>query len=350
MRNFIACQACFRNFGFRKTLEEFGRTSDEPCPRCASTGTSKVDDDGLKEAMHKFFVSGSDITGTFTSRYALNKWNSSPSVFDATLAADAELACGLTGLVIFDYGPATWRVGQGCLSEEFDAGGELQHWAARDLVKGGEPIVIHADTPFFRVRVNPKLDASISTPAAFDPPPLAIPREPGRLDAPDHPVLYVSDNIELCLHECRVTISDEIVVATLWPLRELHILDLCAPIKPRSHSPWDDPNIFLAYIFRNRGASLEHCRAISRAARDLGYDGIRYTSYYAQAKHNIEALNLAIFGHPIADGLLHLASVNRVRISNANYAFRFGPVLFRDDATEASLAEELKGLIAGQPH
>ena len=155
MKNFIACQACFRNFGFRKTLEEFGRTSDEPCPRCASTGTSKVDDDGLKEAMHKFFVSGSDITGTFTSRYALNKWNSSPSVFDATLAADAELACGLTGLVIFDYGPATWRVGQGCLSEEFDAGGELQHWAARDLVKGGEPIVIHADTPFFRVRVNP---------------------------------------------------------------------------------------------------------------------------------------------------------------------------------------------------
>jgi hypothetical protein len=350
LTDIIACTACFSNFGFKKVLAAFGTQSGDPCPQCGLTGALKLNLNGIKQAIYDFFVSGSYITGTFAPVYQVGQLNPDPPTFDTTLASDANLACNLTGLGIFHYGPPTWRVGCGELQEEFEAGGELRYWAARDLVKAVECTVVPIGSPLFRIRVNPKRDESISTSAAFDPPPPTVQREPGRLDDRDHPVLYVSDDIELCLHECRVTISDEIVVAKLSPVRELRILDLCAEIKWSGGTPYQDPNIFVSFIFRNRGNSLEYCRAISRAARDAGYDGIRYVSYYAQAKHHPKSLNLAIFGRPISMGLLRLASVNRVRISDMTYAFQFGPVLYRDTASEARLAEMVKGLTNPLPN
>lgn len=322
---------------------------DGLCPNCGMVGALKVDLNGLKKAIREFFVSGSYITGTFASVYQVNELATCDATFDATLASDAKLACALGGLGVFYNAPHTWRVGEGVLKDEFEAGGELRYWAARDLVKAGKGTVIPIDTMLFRVRVNPKRDESIATPAAFDPPPPELRRELGRLDDRDHPVLYVSDDIELCLHECRVTISDEIVVATLSPTRELRILDLCADIEWSGGTPFEDPNIFLSYIFRNRGNSLEHCRVISIAARDAGYDGIRYVSYYAQAKHHPQSQNLAIFGNAISGGLLRLGSVNRVRISDMTYAFRLGPVLYRDSDAEARLARRIEAAIGALP-
>lgn len=348
LRIAIACVACFSNFGFRRVLTEFGYQADGPCPRCGLQLALKLDRNGVEKAIQEFFVFGSYITGTSAPVYQVNSANPCPATFDATLDLDAKLASSLTGLVIFDYGPPTWRLGDGELRQEFEADDELRYWAARDLVRAGERAVVPADTLLFRVRVNPKNDESISTPAAFDPPPPAVEREFGRLDDHDHPVLYVSDDIELCLHECRVVISDEIVVATLSLARELRILDMCADIKSSGRTPFEDPNVFVSYTFRNRGKSLEHCRAISQAVRDAGYDGLRYVSYYAQVRHHPKSLNLAIFGRPIGDGVLRLEAVNRVRISDMTYAFRLGPVLYRDTATQAQLAEQIKAFLSGR--
>ena len=347
METAIACIACFVNFGFKKVLGEVAHQSEGPCPNCGSKETLKLDRSGMERAISDFFISGSYITGTFAPVYQVNESNSSPANFDATLSADAHLASALTGLVIFDYGPPTWRVGCGELSDEFEAGGALRYWAAMDLIKAAESFVVPTEALLFRVRRNPENDETISTPAAFDPPPSSIPREFGRLDEEDHPVLYVSDDIELCLHECRVSISDEIVVATLIPTRELRIIDLCTRIKWRGGTPFEDPNIYVEYLFRNRGSALEHCRALARAARDAGYDGIRYVSYYAQAKHHQKSLNLAIFGHPLSRGLLRLQSLNRVRISDMNYAFRMGPVLYQDSDSKAKIEALRKSILDG---
>jgi hypothetical protein len=342
----IACTGCFGNFGFKKALVEFAHQADGPCPNCGFDGALKLGRSGLERAILEFFVYGSYTAGTFAPVYQVNTTSSWSAIFDPTLNSDAKLASALTESVIFDYGPPTWRVGHGELRDEFDAGGELRYWAARDLVRAGESAIIPADTLLFRVRVNPKCDESISTPDAFDPPPVTMQREVGRLDDVDHPVLYISDDIELCLHECRVVLSDEIVVASLSTTRELRLLDLCGDIKWPGGTPFQDPNIFVSYTFRNRRDSLEHCRIISRAARDAGYDGIRYMSYYAQAKHHPASLNLAIFGRPIGAGLLRLESVNRVRISDMTYAFRLGPVLYRDTASHVELAEKVKAFSA----
>jgi hypothetical protein len=340
----VACPECFSNFGFRQTLTEFCHHVSGKCSQCGLVSRLKVDRDGLKQALRRFFVDGSYITGTYAPVYQIGELNPSRAALDPTLASDADLAGRLAGLVAFHYGPPTWRVGDTELRDEFEAGGELRHWAAADLVKAAESIILPANSRLFRLRLNPKVDESISTAAAFDPPPPTVQRSLGRWDDVDHPVLYASDDIELCLHECRITISDEIVVASMSPTRDLRILDLSSEIRWGSRTPFEDPNIFVGIMFRSRGRWLEYCRVISRVARDAGYDGIRYISYYAQAKHDLKSLNLALFGRPISDGMLRLESVNRLRIADVTYRFRFGPVLYHDSVSEADLNSKMESL------
>jgi len=335
----LACPACFANAGFRRTVEKFARKRSGVCPQCAVDGPLKLPRSGLQDAIVEFFVGGSYISETYAPVYQVNALNSYPATFDPTLSSDAALACHLTGLVVFHYGPPLWRLGMTEHYYEFEAGGERRQRAAKAIVGAAPSIAIPARTSLFRVRLNAKATEHISTSAAFDPPPASISRESGRWDELDSPVLYVADDIELCLHECRATIADEIIVATLRPIRELHLLDLSAEIECAPGTPFEDSNVFVGIMCRSRSNWLDFCRAISRAARAAGYDGIRYVSYYAQAKHAAASLNLAIFGRPLEAKLLEIQSVNRLRISDMSYQFQFGPVLYRDSAMTAEIAD-----------
>lgn len=334
----VACPSCFTNLGLRETAAKLARRQEGPCLQCGEDGSVKLSRRRLEELVVRFFVEGSYIAETFAPVYQVNSLNTSPAEFDPTLTTDAALACRLTGQVIFHYGPPLWRLGMTDHYYLFEAGGVQRLRAAEALVAAGSQLTIPSGSPLFRIRLNVKADEQITTAAAFDPPPAGVARDPGRWDELDHPVLYVADDIELCLHECRATIADEIVVATLHPTRDLRLLDLSLPIAAAPRTPFEDPNIFVGVMCRSRGPWLDYCRAISRAARAAGYDGIRYESYYAQAKHARDSLNLALFGRPIENGLTAVGSVNRLRISDMAYRFEFGPVLYQDSQTRAELA------------
>jgi hypothetical protein len=338
-RSPLACVDCFTNTGFREIL---GANSGERavCPRCGSLA-AMVDAESLTEAMHSFFVSGSYIAETMASVYQINDRNPDPARFDTTLETDAQLACKLTGRVIFHYGPPLWRVGETDLKSECDLGGAIRTAALESLITIVPRITLPAGARLFRIRRNPEPDETIATTAAFDPPPITVPRSPGRWDDGITPMLYASDDIELCLHECRVTLADEIVVATLSCEREITLLDLTADIPFGPSTPFEDPNIFAAFLSLSRDEKwLDHARSLSVVARDAGLNGIRYTSYYAQAKHDSSALNVALFGRPLAAGMISLQSVNRIRLTDARYSYTFGPVLYNDSA----MKDEMKTL------
>lgn len=335
----IACPKCFANWGFRQVVAEHSDLPAATCPRCAQVGPL-IDENKLAKAIQAFFVGGSYVAETMAPVYQVNRSNPSPSRFDATLDADAQLACALTSAVIFDYGPPLWRIGEVELKRAFDEGGDERDAAACGFVAGAPLVKLPVGTRLFRIRKNPKLDEVIATPAAFDPPPLHIERPAGRWDDGRTAVLYASDDIELCLHECRVQIADEIVVATLSTARPLVLLDLTAEFSVGRASPFDDPNIFARFLSLSRNEQwLNHARIVSRAAQSASLDGIRYTSYYAQAKQNSEALNVALFGRPLVAGDLVIDSVNRLRLRDARYAFSFGPVLYRDSETRTEMDE-----------
>src|SRR6266850_1920303 len=102
--------------------------------------------------------------------------------------------------------------------------------ALRDLARR-EPVVrrIIGEYPtatlasgevFYRIRKEP---ARPDDPAEYDSPPVS---GTGRLDTPDNPVMYGSQDLQVCIHECRVTAEDDLFVASLAPTCDLTLLDL----------------------------------------------------------------------------------------------------------------------------
>lgn len=347
MNNAVACPKCFSNWGFRHAVANHAVGCEDVCPRCSSVG-STIDCANLKEAIQTFFVTGSYVAETMAPVYQVNDCNPNPARFDVTLNNDAKLACSLTAQVIFDYGPPLWRVGEVDLKHAFDEGGEIRDAAARAFVANAPRVELTTGTHIFRIRKNPQPDETIATATAFDPPPQHIKRSPGRWDDGHAAVLYASDDIELCLHECRVLIADEVVVASLRTVRPLTLLDLTADFPLIGPTPFQDPKIFARFLSLSRHEQwLDHARVVARAAEAAGLDGIRYTSYYAQAKHNSDALNVALFGRVIEAGDLAIEAVNRVRLTDALYQFSFGPVLYHDTEMEAELARMLEDIDAG---
>lgn len=342
----IACPKCFSNWGFRQVVASHADLPDAACPQCSNFGPL-IASESLADAVRVFFVEGSYVAETFAPVYHVNSSNPHPAKFDATLDDDAKLACSLTAEVIFDYGPPLWRVGEVDLKHAFDQGGEKREDAARAFVANAPRIQLQTGTQLFRIRKNPDVDETITTPTAFDPPSHLIERSPGRWDDGHTAVLYASDDIELCLHECRVLTADEIVVASLLAARPLTLLDLTAEFPLSGTTAFEDPNIFARFLSLSRlDQWLEHARAVARAAESAGLDGIRYTSYYAQAKHHSNALNVALFGRVLEAGDLAIDSVNRLRLTDARYQFSFGPVLYHDSAMKAELARVLEEINA----
>jgi hypothetical protein len=334
----LACPACFINHGFVQVAKRHARRLVGPCPNCGASGELKLNRPRLSQALVEFFVRGSLVAETYAPVFQVNDRNPHPARLDPTIADDAALACRLTGLVVFNYGPPLWRLGITTHWEAFNAGGDRRRVAAEALVQHAAKAVIPAATHLYRIRLNVKADEGIADAETFDPPPPNVVREQGRWDEPSSPVLYVADDLELCLHECRVTISDEIVAASLTTTRDIQVLDLTADMPLQGGTSFDDPNVFIGVMCRSRGYWLDYCREIARATRAAGYDGIRYKSYYSQAKGDRSAVNLALFGRPISDGWLRIESVNRISITDMRYRFEFGPVLYRDQRMREEVA------------
>jgi hypothetical protein len=176
----------------------------------------------------------------------------------------------------------------------------------------------------------------------------------GRLDSPQLPVLYCSQDIEGCIHECRVTAEDEIYVATLEPSRPLRLLDLTAKIEEGiGVTEFESLDMAVHLLFFAAEHSYEISRAIALAARNGGFDGILYPSYFSQVRSGKMPLetvlgmsrrrlpggaeyanwgmfpNIALFGRPLADATTRLQCINRVVLSRVKYHLSYGPVVQR---------------------
>lgn len=199
---------------------------------------------------------------------------------------------------------------------------------------------------FYRIRKAPKDSAD---PKEYDSPPSKY-LGTGRLDSVDLPVMYGSQDLEICLHECRVTAEDELFVASLIPKRKLKLLDLSYMLQEEHVSEFDSLDMAIHMLFLAGEHSYPISREIAKAARIAEYDGLVYSSYfsllrtgtmpfetafglscrlfpqmweYEQAK---SIPNLALFGRPIEDQKVTVRCINKLILSQVNYGFHFGPV------------------------
>lgn len=342
----VACSKCFKDRGLQLDAEKIGRVLPGSCPNCGATGFQKLPMTELAALAHRFFVWGSLWRVRYGAAPLIQFNEHQKTSIDVApwLSSDIQIFERLLGVGFFHYGPRLWMVG------EVEPLKRLQKKKSRQAVierimAEYPPRILNNEGPFFRIRVNP------STPDDFgqydSPPPHFAGR--GRLDSSGQPVLYGSSDLEICVHECRVSAEDDVYVATLSAKKPLRLLDLSVLLKEDDVTEFESLDMAVHMLFLAGKHSYSITRAIADAARNGGFDGIIYPSYFSllrlgqmpfqtvygishrripefQKHEEAKAIpNLALFGRPVAEGKLEVSCINKLILTRVAYDFHFGP-------------------------
>ncbi len=349
MDSVVLCSDCFTDEGLRIDAAKHGLEQSDLCPRCNSTEGSKLTKKHVEGIAWRFFVGGTTIRLDYGAapviqfnEHHYGKSEISPSPW---LANDIKLIEDAAKIGFFHYGPRLWMVG------EVEPLKELQDPATRPQVidrvlKEYPATTLEEGTKFYRLRVNPRNPADQSE---YDSPPTGFTGS-GRLCSSELPVMYGSQDIDICIHECRAAVDDDIYVATLKTKRELRLLDLTHVLK-EDCTEFESLDMAIHMLFLARPHSYEISRAIALAARDADFDGLIYPSFFSLVRtggHPFETVyglslrrfhsqsekyaeastiqNLALFNRPVEQGAVRVECINKLVLTHVGYQGYFGPV------------------------
>jgi len=305
----------------------------------------QLDEQRILTLAHRFFVQGSMHKSTYGGAPLIefNRLRKSDVVFPSPLQADADLISAVAGIGFFHYGPPMWRIGSVEPLKALQDESQRRPVIDRILAEYRN-IDLAPHQTFYRLR---KCVPRPSEPSEYDSPPEAV-CGTGRLDSPKLPVLYGSPDLEVCVHECRVTAEDVLHVATLNATRVLRLLDLTALLKEDATS-FESLDMAVHMLFLAAAHSYPISRAIAEAARSAGFDGLLFPSYFSLLRTGAPYLetffglssrvfpgaaereagkimpNIAIFGRPVNDGRITVRCINRLFLRQVGYDLGFGP-------------------------
>lgn len=328
------------------------------CPNCGAVA-SLLDRDQLKWLTWTFFVLGSLHRSTYGAAPIIqfNEHQKGSVRFRDALASDADLLQRVLGIGFFPYGPRLWMLGYieplEALIDEKTRGPIIDR-----IVSEYPSIMLTPEELFYRVR---KMPSNPTAPSEYDSPPNKFVGT-GRLDDKSLPILYGSQDLEVCVHESRFVAEDELYVGSLRPTRPLRLLDLSALLDEKDVTEFKSLDLAVHMLFLAGKHSYPVSRAIAKAANATGYDGLSYPSYFSmlrtgsipfetafgislrvfeQAQDYERAKiisNLALFGRPIASRDVKVVGTNRLHIQSVRYEMTFGPSDPHGDAEGVELA------------
>lgn len=347
----LLCSNCFVDEGLRIDATKHGLDERGYCPNCGSPDGRKLTKKHIEGLAWRFFVSGTTIRCQYggapviqCNEHHYGKSDISPSPW---LTNDIKLIEGAANIGFFHYGPCLWMVGE---VEPLKA---LLDPATRPsiierVLKEYPARVIAKSTKFYRLRVNPRRP---DDPAEYDSPPVAIAGN-GRLDSSGFPVMYGSQDIDICIHECRAAAEDDSYIATLKAQRDMRLLDLTQVLE-EDGTEFESLDMAIHMLFLARSHSYELSRAIALAASDAGFDGVIYPSFFSLIRtggHPFETSyglslrrylpernkyaeaytiqNFALFGRPLEIKLVKVECINRLILTQIGYQGHFGPVSY----------------------
>src|SRR5574344_54571 len=336
-KEYIACSECFTDEGIRTIAMELGIKSGTKCPNCKSRKGIKLNQGSVDDLMNSYFVNGSWNKCEYGGAAILemNKYQKKGQIKKnpKNLNKDYKLLEMISKNSIFINSPKTYLVGTNMTLEE------LEDYKTRDkkineIINKFPQKIITTKERLYRIRIYPKSPLSKKE---YDSPQKEFVKHHGRFDSVKLPVQYLSFDKELCIHECRATSEDEILLCTLSPRKELKMLDLTVQIKENYYDESTSVNVALSQLFHASKNSYNICRRIAIIAKSKGFDGIIYPSYFDSIRNNIyenknsidnlKKYNIASFGHPIKDGIVKILSIDRVQILGVKYELQYGPVL-----------------------
>ncbi|PYJ46773.1 MAG: RES domain-containing protein [Verrucomicrobia bacterium] len=347
MPNFPLCSDCFRDEGLRLDSEQIGISEKSRCPNCGSSDGKKLNIERLTMLAHRFFVWGTLHRCNYGAAplVVFNQHQATNISTSPWFEPDIRLIEQTLGVGFFYYGPRLWMVGE---VEPLKA---LQDPTSRTsitsrIVQQYPTKVLSATESFYRIRKDPKIPHDLEQ---YDSRPLGL-FGAGRLDSPNFPVMYASQDLHVCVHECRVTAEDELYVATLSPTHDLKLLDLSVLLEEAEVAEFESLDMAVHMLFLAGKHAYEITRDVAVAVASAGYDGLVYPSYFSllrtggrpfetayglshrrlphlrEYEKEKTVANLALFGRPIKDGSVAVRCINKVVINRVDYRFHFGPV------------------------
>lgn len=323
MPKFIACSNCFKDFGLQRLAEKIGKKRVEQCSQCQTAGGMGLTKGALNELTTQFFVIGSwhrtEYGGANLIQYNELRSGHSDVDFPNWLKADVAILEGLLKVGFFMYGPPTWRVGMIQPLEELENPQSRQK-VLSEIVRSYPEVELTPNDRIFRIRTNIQ---DSKNPLSYDSAPVG--KSKARLNEDGKSILYGSQDLEICIHECRVAISDEIYVGSLRPIAPLRCLDLTAE-GPSGPTEFESLDLAVRFLFAAEQHSYGILTALAEQCRTNEFDGIIFPSYFSQIKP-ARIPNIAIFGRPISERKMEVDGINRLRLQTATYEYSFGPVV-----------------------
>lgn len=347
----LLCSDCFVDEGLRIDASKHGLDNEGECPKCCSLNGRKLTKAHVADLAWRFFVSGTTVRGDYGAAPAIQfneqhygQSDISPSPW---LKGDIKLIEDAARIGFFHYGPRLWMVGEVEPLKDLEDPAKrtqviariLKEYPERKLAKG---------SAFYRLRINPRSPAD---PGEYDSPPTELAGK-GRLDSIGFPVLYGSQDVDICIHECRATAEDEILVATLKTERDMRLLDLTHVLKEEV-TEFESLDVAIHMLFLARSHSYEISRAIAMSAKAAGFDGVIYPSFFSLIRtggHPFETAyglslrrhhpqseeygraftipNFALFGRPLENLSVRVHCINRLILTQIGYQGHFGPVAY----------------------
>ena len=257
----LLCSECFADEGLRIDAAKHGFEHKTACLNCKSTEGRKLTKKHIKELAWRFFVKGTTLRLDFgaapviqCNEYHYGKSDISPSSW---LENDIKLIEETGKIGFFHYGPRLWMVGEVEPLKALQDPASRQHIIER-VLKEYPATVLAKGTKFYRLRIEPNRPAD---PSEFDSPPAGYSGN-GRLCSSELQVMYGSQDIDICIHECRVASEDDIYVATLKTQQELRLLDLTYVLEENC-TEFESLDMAIHMLFLAKSHSYEISRAIA---------------------------------------------------------------------------------------
>lgn len=321
---YVICSDCFQRHGLKLMVERFGVKDGAPCPHCGSCNGAKLSRKLAQDVALDYIVYGSYWRTPFggSSVYRLSDAPLDGECFPDD--SDLMLLESVSGLYAFNYGPPLWRVGSISWLEGLENKQKsVRQRTVKKLIGFCEERVLQKGEIYYRLLTDLH-GGEASDPTTFDAPESKY-QQDGRFGIPETRILYLASNIESAIHECRVTIEDELTLASVSIEKPIKILDLT-----QNHYPdldtFDSLTISLRFLFAAGPNAYPITREIAREAYRRGFAGLMYWSYFNQVTPQ-EGKNLALFGTPITDQSVKVVSIDRVLLRQVRYEFSLGTLI-----------------------
>lgn len=349
MTEILLCSNCFNDQGLKRTAFNMGIKKNGLCPQCKTENGRKLNKELVKKLAYRFFVRGTDINRIYLYNVPVIKFdkhhykNSNINV-SKWLKNDIKLIENAIKVGFFYNAPSTWKVGEGELLKKLESESERHEIIIRILKEYPEKILSKKEI-IYRLRKNPENPSNFNE---YDSAPSEYLGE-NRLDSINLPIMYASQDLEICVHECRVTVEDKLFLATLYPTRDLKLLDL-SKIIDEDVTEFESLDIAVNMLFFTGKHSYKITREIALITNKAGFDGLIFPSFFSlfrsEAKHlnsvcgkSVPSIpsfksytksqiiqNIALFGRPIKEKIIAVKCINQLLLNKIIYDVLFGPI------------------------